>query len=109
MIELTSDVPDNVLAVIAHGKVTGEDYDKVFTPAVEEKLKTHEKIRLLYCGDKDLSGYTIVAMWDDAKVSLRHLAAFEKMAVVTDVHWIADAVKLFAFFIPCPVRIFRQR
>jgi hypothetical protein len=106
MIEIIPGMPDNVVAVIAHGKVTGEDYDTIFTPAIEEKLRAHKKIRLLYCLGKDFSGYTVVAILDDAKVSVQHLAAFEKMAVVTDVHWITEAAKFFGFFIPCPVKIY---
>ncbi len=106
MIEITSDMPDNVVAVSAKGKVTGEDYDKVLIPALEEKLKGHKKIRLLYHLGKDFSGFSGEAMWEDAKVGIRHLTAFEKIAVVSDENWIVGAVKVFAFVIPCPVRIF---
>jgi hypothetical protein len=106
MIEIISDMPENVVAVSAKGKVTGQDYDKVLIPALEEKLKGHKKIRLLYHLGEDFSGFTAEAMWDDTKVGIRHLTAFEKIAVVSDVEWIAGAVKVFAFIIPCPVRIF---
>jgi SpoIIAA-like len=106
MIEIISDMPENVVAVRASGKVTGEDYDKVLIPALEEKLKKHKKIRVLYHLGGDFSGFTAEAMWDDAKVGIRHLTAFEKIAVVSDVDWIVGAVKVFAFVIPCPVRIF---
>jgi SpoIIAA-like len=106
MIEIISGMPDNVVAVMAHGKVTGEDYDRVFSPTIEEKLRTHKKIRLLYCLGKDFSGYTVIAMLDDAKVGAQHLAAFEKMAIVSDVHWVTEAAKFFGFFIPCPVTVY---
>lgn len=106
MIEIISDMPENIVAVSASGKVTGEDYDKVLIPGLEEKLKGHKKIRLLYHLGKDFSGFTAEAMWDDTKVGIRHLTAFEKIAVVSDVEWIVGAVKVFAFVIPCPVRIF---
>ena len=106
MLELIQEMPENVVAIRASGKVTGEDYDNVFIPAVEEKLKVLEKIRILYHLDEDLSGFTAGAMWDDAKVGIRHLSAFEKMAFVTDAKWIVGAVKVFALVIPCPVKIF---
>ena len=106
MIELLAQYPENVVALAGHGKVTGEDYEKVLIPAVEEKLKSHKKIPMLYQLSGDFSGYTAAAMWDDAKVGIQHLTAFEKIAVVTDVHWVADAVKFFGFFMPCPVRTF---
>ncbi len=106
MIEIISGMPDNVVAVSAKETVTGEDYDKVFIPAIEERLKRHRKIRVLYHLGKDFSGFTATAMWDDAKVGISHLTAFEKIAVVSDVDWITGAVKIFAFLIPCPVKIF---
>jgi hypothetical protein len=106
MIEITSGMPDNVLAVSAHGMVTAQDYENVLLPAVDEALKRHRKIRFLFRTGEDFSGYTAGAMWDDAKLGVRHLTAFEKIAVVSDVPWLAHATKLFRFFIPCPVKIF---
>lgn len=106
MIEMLTGFPDNVVALVGRGKVTGDDYERVLVPAIEEKLKKHKKVRVLYHLGADFSGYTAAAMWDDAKVGLRHLTAFEKIAVVTDTHWITDAVKVFGYFIPCPVRIY---
>ena len=106
MIEIIQGLPDNVVAVIASGKVTGEDYDSVLIPVIEEKLKKHDKIRVLYALGPDYSGFTAGAMWDDAKIGIRHLTAYEKVAVVSDANWITGAAKFFAFIIPCPVKIF---
>jgi SpoIIAA-like len=106
MIEIISDVPENVVAVSVKGKVTGEDYDNVLIPAIEDRLVRNKRIRLLYLLGQDFSGFTAEAMWDDAKVGIRHLTAFEKIAVVSDVTWIMSSVKVFAFVIPCPVKIF---
>jgi hypothetical protein len=106
MIEIIQGLPDNVVAVIASGKVTGEDYDSVLIPVIEEKLKRHDKIRVLYALGLDFSGFTAGAMWDDAKIGIRHLTAYDKVAVVSDANWITGAVKFFSFIIPCPVKIF---
>jgi hypothetical protein len=106
MIEIIEGMPENVVAVRAIGKVTGEDYDNVLIPAIEDKLKKHKKIRVLYQLGSDFSGFTAEAMWDDAKVGIRHITGFEKIAIVSDVGWIVGAVKVFAFIIPCPVKIF---
>jgi len=106
MIEFIQNMPENVVAVKASGKVTAKDYDDVLIPSIEDKLGKHKKIRMLYELGRDLSGFTPGAMWDDAKVGIRHITAFEKIAVVSDVEWIAAAVKVFAFLIPCPVRVF---
>ena len=54
MIEIIQGLPDNVVAVTASGKVTGEDYDSVLIPVIEEKLKKHDKIRVLYASRSGL-------------------------------------------------------
>ncbi len=106
MIEIISGTPDNILAVTAHGTVTAQDYDNVLLPAVDDVLKRHKKIRFLFRTAKDFSGYTAGAMWGDAKLGVRHLTAFEKIAVVSDVPWLVQATRLFRFLIPCPVKVF---
>ncbi len=106
MVEIMQGMPDNVVAVSAGGKVTGEDYERVLIPLIEEKLKKYDKIRMLYRLGPEYSGFTAEAMWDDAKVGIRHMTAFEKVAVVSDVGWIVNATKFFSFMMPCPVKVF---
>jgi hypothetical protein len=106
MLEIIQGMPENVVAISASGKVTGDDYDNVLIPLIEEKLKMHAQIRMLYVLGPDFSGFTAGAMWDDAKVGIKHLTAFEKVALVSDVNWIVNAAKFFAFIIPCPVKVF---
>jgi hypothetical protein len=106
MLEIIEGMPENVVAVNARGKVTGEDYDDVLIPVIEDKLKKNKKIRVLYVLGPDFSGFTAGAMWDDAKIGIRHLTAYEKVAVVSDVSWVVNATKFFSFIIPCPVKIF---
>jgi len=108
MLEIMQDMPDNVVAIRASGKVSGKDYDDILIPAVEGGIKRHEKIRVLYHLGNDFSGFTAGAMFDDAALGIRHLTEFEKIAVVTDAAWISRAVQFFSFFIPCPVKIFRN-
>ncbi len=106
MIAIIPDMPDDVVAVTATGKITDEDYRKVLVPAIEEKLKRHNKISFLYHMGQGFAGLTAEAVWDDARVGMRHLTSFRKIAVVTDVDWIVKAVKLFSFVIPALVRTF---
>ena len=99
-------LPDGAVGVTAQGTVTAHDYATVLVPALERALRTHPKIRFLYHLGADFGGFTAGALWDDAKVGIRHLTAFEKIAVVTDVAWLREAVRLFAFLMPCPVEVF---
>jgi hypothetical protein len=106
MITLLSNLPDHVVGFIASGQVTATDYESVVIPAIESKLKKHGKVSILYHIGPAFSGFTAGAMWDDAKLGITHLKAWEKIAVVTDVDWIAGAVGIFSFAIPCQVKVF---
>jgi hypothetical protein len=106
MMNTMDDLRDGTVGIEAHGKVTRDDYENVLIPAVERALQGREKIRLLYRVAPDFSGFTGGAMWDDARLGLRHMRAWERVAVVTDVGWIVDAVKIFQFVIPATTRVF---
>jgi hypothetical protein len=106
MINITAGTPDNLVIAVGHGKITGQDYEHNLIPAIEAVLKTHRKVRLLYQLGEDFHGFSAGAIWDDSKLGFRHHAEFEAVAVVTNVTWIKDTVKLFAFFMRCPVKVF---
>jgi hypothetical protein len=106
MLEAIQPTADNVVALRATGKVTGDDYETVLIPLIEAKLAAHDKIRMLYQLGPEFTGYEAEAMWDDAKVGLKHLTHFEKIAVVTDVEWVVRLVKAAGFLIPGEVRLF---
>lgn len=106
MIEVMTDLPDRVLGLKAIGKVSAEDYKTVLVPAIEEKLTKHRKARLLYILGDEFEGYTSGAAWEDAKVGMKHLTSFDRVAVVTDVDWIEKMIKAFGFALPGEVRVF---
>lgn len=106
MITLMPELPSGVVGLVASGKVTAEDYESIVIPAIERALKTHDKIHLIYQIGPEWTGFTSGAMWDDAKVGLSHMAAWEKVAVVTDVDWIRAGMKFFGFLVAGAVKIF---
>ncbi|RXA19963.1 STAS/SEC14 domain-containing protein [Methanosarcina sp. MSH10X1] len=106
MIEIIQGLPENVVAVHVSGEVTGEDYSKVLIPAVEDKIKKHGKIRMLYHLDRDLEWFTLNAILEDAKIGIRSFTAFEKIALVSDVDWMNSAVEMLKFVIPFPVKTY---
>ena len=106
MIERIIDLPDRVLGFKASGEVTADDYKEVLVPTLEAKLTKQDKVRLLYVLGDGFKGYTGGAAWEDAKVGMTHLTAFERIAVVTDVDWIENMVKAFGFAMPGEVRVF---
>jgi len=109
MVEPIPGLPDNVVGFTAKGTVTASDYETIIVPAVEAHFSRHGKIRFLYHLAEDFEGFEAAAAWDDAKLGLRHITGWERMALVSDVDWVRAAVRLFGLAIPGHVRVFHNR
>ena len=109
MLELIPTLPDHVVGVVASGEVTANDYATILIPAVEAALEKHGKVRMLYHVGPAFKSFTAGALWDDMKVGVAHWKAWEKVAVVTDVDWVAGAMRFFGFAMPCPVKVFANK
>jgi hypothetical protein len=88
MVEKMEGLPDRVIGYSAKGTVTRGDYEQVIIPAIEEAFTKFREVRFLYCLGEDFSGFETAAMWEDAKIGLKHLGFWDRVAVVTDVEWI---------------------
>ena len=108
MLKLMKNLPANVLGVTAEGKITGSDYETVLIPAVEEMLKENKKIRMLYHLGENFTGFDMEAMIDDAKVGMKHLSSWDKVALVSEHHLINTFAKFFGYMLPCEVRIYKN-
>lgn len=64
MLELIEGLPENALGFSAKGNVSAKDYETVLIPAVEEKLKHHDKVRLLYHLGDEFEKFEVGAMWE---------------------------------------------
>ena len=106
MIELQKIADTNIIIVTAKSKITGDDYENIFMPALEEMRETYDKLRLLYILGKEYDGYAAEAMWDDTKVGMKEFTHFEKLGVVTNKKWIRGSIKAFGFLIPGEVKLF---
>lgn len=106
MIERLPDLPEQVVGFVASGQVTASDYEHVVIPAIETALATHGRVRILYQLGPAFTGFTSGAMWDDMKLGMAHLKAWDRIAIVTDLDWVAGAMRIFRFAMPCPVRVF---
>jgi hypothetical protein len=106
MIEQLTGFPENVLGLRISGHVAREDYQRVVIPAVEATLKRAQKVNIYIQVDSDFSGLELGALWDDLKVGMGHLRQWERIAVVTDIAWIANALNVFGFLKPGQVEVF---
>lgn len=106
MIEPLKDFPGHVLAFACRGDVTREDYDTILVPRVEKALAAHEKVRIYYEIGADFTGIDPAAVWEDFKVGIGHFSRWERIAVVTDVAWIGQTIRMFGFLMPGTVKVF---
>lgn len=106
MLEIIDGLPDGVLGVRAKGRISAADYKQVLIPAVETALKRDDKIRFYYELGTEFEGIDAGAVLEDLKVGLARLPHWERLAVVTDVGWLSQAVSAFAFLIHGQVKVF---
>ncbi|KMK66677.1 STAS/SEC14 domain-containing protein [Puniceibacterium sp. IMCC21224] len=106
MLEIMATSRRNLLEFRISGSVTEEDYRAVLIPALEDAIDTYENIRLLVRIESDFEDYTLGAIFEDARVGLKHWAGFDRIAVVADTSGITRAVRAFSVFMPCPVMLF---
>jgi hypothetical protein len=106
MLQILPDFPDDVLAVEWLGEVTADDYRNVLVPAALAKIAEHKHLRLLAILGVSFKGISAGAIWQDAKLGIGHWSDFTRVALVTDIAWIRDSMRLFAPLFPGIVRLF---
>ncbi len=106
--EVLDGYPEDVIAFRAEGEITREDYEETLIPLAKEKIAAHKKIKLLYWIGEGFESFSAGAMWDDARFGFTHLGNFSKIAVVSDVEWIRQSVKVFAPLVPAPIQVFHN-
>ena len=106
MIEQMTDLPAGTLGFSARGQVTAADLENVLVPDIEAAFALNRKVRLVYHLGPEFTGFDPAAMWDDARLSFRHLTGWERIALVTDVSWLRVAAKAMGFAVPGEFRLF---
>jgi hypothetical protein len=102
MIQIIDGLPDNVVGIIAKGRVTNNDCDQILKPAMESTLKRHDKVRLYYQIGCRFPG----AAWENLRLRIELIPQWERVAIVTDVGWVRHTVNALRFLIPGEVRVF---
>jgi hypothetical protein len=108
VIELLTDMPPGTIGFRVSGEVEREDYDNVLTPELNRALEAGP-LRTLYVIET-LDEMEPTALWADAKLGfdlgIRHRGEWVRSAIVTDIHWLAQAAQLFTWMIPGEARVF---
>ncbi|HVI05673.1 MAG TPA: STAS/SEC14 domain-containing protein [Sphingomicrobium sp.] len=102
MIQVIEGLPDNVVGIVAKGRITNEDCKTILKPLFEKSLKRHDKVRLYYQIGCRFPG----AAWEDLRLGIENLPQWERVAVVTDAGWVRHTVNALRFLIAAEVRVF---
>jgi SpoIIAA-like len=105
MIERMSDFPGHVLGFVCSGRVTKADYETVLLPTVESALRQQEKVRLYYEIALDFS-HIEPGVSHNFNLGMEHLLRWDRIAIVTNIDWIREAIRAFSFLMPGAVEIF---
>ncbi|MEU9855480.1 STAS/SEC14 domain-containing protein [Streptomyces sp. NPDC047974] len=104
MISRLENLPNGVVGFEASGKISAEDYRDTVLPALTEAAAAGEVRFLLVVTDFD--GMTGGALWEDLKVGVEHLRAWKRIALVTDLDWMAHVTSLFGWMTPGETKTF---
>ena len=109
MIERLTEMPPGTIGFRATEEIERDDYDEVLVPELRRAVEGGKGLRTLYVIE-DLDEIEPGALWADSKLGfdlgVRHHDAWVRSAIVTDIHWMARATKMFAWMIPGEARVF---
>ncbi len=101
-------MPPGTIGLRATGKLGVDDYRQVLEPALREGVESGE-LRLMFVLT-DFDGLEPGAWIEDLKTGLgawvRDHSAWKRFALVTDVEWVAKAMRTFAWMAPGEVKVF---
>lgn len=106
MLTMIEGLPDHVIGIRINDKLRAEDYERQLIPLVNEKLAHHRKLDLLCCIDGEWKGMEAGAVWQDLRLGLGRIGHWARMAIVSDIKWLENAIKLFGLFSPGELRHF---
>lgn len=106
MLTVSLGYADDILVVVASGRVSREDVESYLIPAIETKLQDHACIRLWYEFSSEFEGISVGALWDDAVLGLFHLSDFSRVVMLVDGARMSTMVNTLACMLLCSVKVF---
>jgi hypothetical protein len=108
VIEPIADMPPGTIGFRASGRLTRDEYREILVPALDRAVDSGE-VRLMFVIGPEFERMESGALLEDAKtgleLGLRHLSAWKRTAVVTDVEWVQRSIHLFAWMAPGEVTV----
>jgi hypothetical protein len=110
MVERIADMPQGTLGLRVSGRIERSDYEEVLAPELRAAVDAG-RVRALFVLER-VDGMEPAALWADLKlyfeVAVRHRAAWERTAIVTDIGWMARAANASLGIIPGQALVYPQ-
>jgi hypothetical protein len=108
MIELLADMPAGVTGIRVSGRISGAELREL-KPTVEALLQGDE-VRIVEVIASDYEGFGPGGLVEDLKLGfgalIKNHGAFKRIAVVSDLQWVAHVMHAFAWMVPGELEIF---
>ena len=108
MLTIIEGLPDHVIGIEVTEKLRAEDYLEQLIPLVNGKLEKYDKLDLLCHIKGSWQGMEAGAAWQDMRLGLGKLGHWARMAIVSDITWMENAIHLFRVFSPGELRHFKS-
>jgi hypothetical protein len=107
MLEPLTGLPDGVIGFEAKGEIEADDYTQVLLPAIQQVLDQDDNrgIRIVLVFPS-FDGVSAGGTWQDLKMGIEHFTKWKKIALVTDVEWMAHLTTLFGWMTPGQMKRF---
>jgi hypothetical protein len=108
VIEMLTDMPKGVTGVRVSGRLAGKELREL-KPTIEDMLNADE-IRIVEVIAPDYAGFGPGGLFEDLKLALGtvlpHHSAFKRIAVVSDMAWVAHTLHAVSWMIPGELSVF---
>jgi hypothetical protein len=104
MIERIDGLPEGVLGFLVSGHLDRDDYTERLEPALGDAI-ARGRVRILL-EIPSFDGMAPGALWEDLKMGVHDLGAWERIALVTDIEWMRRATALFGWMTPGELKVF---
>lgn len=100
MIDILPGLPSNVIGFKATGEVTREDYEKVVFPGIRAHSDTSKELNFVFFVDTPLRNFSPGAWLRDIWLQVKKLAAWHKVAIISDVERVRRFTDSISFLLP---------
>jgi hypothetical protein len=104
MLNVIADLPAGVIGFEVAGKLESADYRDVLGPALDAAAAQGD-VRIVIV-IPDFEGFAAGAMWQDLKTGVEHWGAWKRIALVTDIEWMAHGAQWFGWMTPGQMKHF---